>query len=110
VPRENIVWDGQHLAVFGWDGVKEGYMVLEVGKRESSIKWHDGGVTTGNLSYPVFAKNEILMMGINSNNDFEATLLRCAGSYCSFVNAWEGTYGGSGWDYETGSAGIAEGP
>ncbi|MEW6770993.1 MAG: copper amine oxidase N-terminal domain-containing protein, partial [Bacillota bacterium] len=35
VPRENIVWDGQHLAVFGYYGDARNYRVLTPGKKES---------------------------------------------------------------------------
>ena len=105
VPKENIVWDGQHLAVFGWDavnGYRDGYLAFKAGSKESPAKWHTGEVTVGHLEFPLFVKDGMPMMGINSVDDFQCVLYRVPGSYCSLVNLWPKTDGG--WDYETGVA------
>jgi hypothetical protein len=108
VPKENIVWDGEHLAVFGWDavdGYRDGYKVYEAGKREAAAKWHNGEVTIGKLNFPLFVKDGVPMVGINSVNDFVRILYRAPGGYCSIVNIWQGVNGG--WDYKTGIAATA---
>jgi hypothetical protein len=108
VPKENIVWDGEHLAVFGWDavdGYRGGYLVYEAGKRESPAKWHNGEVTIGHLEFPLFVKDGVPMVGINSVDDFVVILCRKPGGYCAIVNIWQG--GNGGWDYKTGIAATA---
>lgn len=107
VPRENIVWDGQHLAVFGWDavdGYRDGYLAFKAGSKESPAKWHTGEVTVGHLEFPLFVKDGVPMMGINSVCDF-LVLFRAPGDYCAILNIWQGNEGG--WDYETGIAVIS---
>jgi len=39
VPKENIVWDGKHLAVFGFDGSTRGYIALRAGSKETIWRW-----------------------------------------------------------------------
>lgn len=105
VPRENIVWDGEHLAVFGWDAVdsyRDGYLAFKAGTKETPAKWHNGEVTIGHLNSPLFVKDGVPMVGISSVDDFQVVLYRTPGSYCSLVNIWPKTDGG--WDYETGVA------
>lgn len=105
VPRENIIWDGQHLAVFGWDavnGFRDGYLAFKAGSKESPAKWHDGTVTIGHLNFPLFVKDGVPMVGTNSVSDVVRILFRAPGGYCSIVNIWQKTDGG--WEHETGVA------
>ncbi|MEW6447173.1 MAG: hypothetical protein AB1426_03665 [Bacillota bacterium] len=43
VPKENIVWDRQRLAVFGFDGSTDGYVVLQASSK---------GITKNGLRLP----------------------------------------------------------
>ncbi|MDI6710462.1 MAG: copper amine oxidase N-terminal domain-containing protein [Bacillota bacterium] len=106
VPRENIVWDGQHLAVFGFDGAKEGYMVFESGKKGIAVKWnrHGGEVAKWELTYPLYIKNGVPMFGINSVNDFDS-LLGGPGSFASVVNLSTDLNGAL--SYENGTAAVS---
>lgn len=79
VPKENIVWDGKHLAIFGWYGDKKNYRVLTAGSRE--IVWyfydiyskkHKKGVAE--LNYPLYVRDGVPMLGTDTVNDFENML------------------------------------
>jgi hypothetical protein len=114
VPKENIAWDGQHLAVFGFDGSTDGYVVLQASSKGITKKW----VTTtsevqvleaeeGGLAYPLFVNNGQPMLGINSLNDVIYVLFKCKvdSRVPNLIRGYEGSEGG-GWDYETGTVVI----
>lgn len=113
VPKENIQWDGQHLAVFGFDGSTKGYIVLQAGSREQIRKWIEGpgaiqDITngTGALNYPLFVKDGVPMIGINSNDNI-GFILFIGGDAAvpAMIRAYSSTDGG--WLYETGIAATA---
>lgn len=76
VPDANIVWDGTHLAVFGYYGRKENYRVLTAGSREVVAKTvgNNPEVGTGNLNFPLYVRGGVPMLGVDSVNDFWAML------------------------------------
>lgn len=114
VPRENIVWDGKHLVVFGWDavdGYRGGYKAYREGSREGLAKWHNGEVTMGKsvLDFPLFVKDGVPMVGTSSVCDFAGIVFRSHGGYCAIVNIWHDHTRG-GWSDETGTVGTAGKP
>lgn len=105
VPKENIVWDGKHLAVFGFDGSTKGYIVLRAGSKETIWRW----VTTtdeviynsSELDYPLFVKDGVPMLGINSVDDVSFILFIGPDvALPAMIDAYNGPEGG--WPYETG--------
>ncbi|MEW6772346.1 MAG: hypothetical protein AB1330_13380, partial [Bacillota bacterium] len=106
VPRENIVWDGQHLAVFGYYGDARNYRVLTPGKKESMCRvvGNSPEVASGSLDFPLFVKDGVPMVGINSVSDVSGMLFSVAGgSVPGLVNAYDNIYF-KGWSYEDGTA------
>ncbi len=94
--------------MFGWDavaGYKDGYLAFKAGLKESPAKWHNEEVTIGHLNFPLFVKDGVPMVGINSVSDVVRILFRAPGGYCSLVNIWQKTDGG--WEYETGVAVVS---
>ncbi|MEW6447444.1 MAG: copper amine oxidase N-terminal domain-containing protein [Bacillota bacterium] len=109
VPRENIVWDGQHLAVFGYYGDARNYRVLTPGTKESvcRVVGNNPEVASGSLDFPLFVKDGVLMVGINSVSDVSGMLFSVAGgSVPGLINAYDDIYFG-GWEYESGTAGAS---
>jgi hypothetical protein len=109
VPRENIVWDGEHLAVFGWDGDARNYRVLTSGTKESvcRVVGNSPEVASGSLDFSLFVRNGVPMVGINSVSDVAGMLFSVAGgSVPGLVNAYDNIYF-KGWSYEDGMAGAS---
>lgn len=103
VPRENIVWDGEHLAVFGYYGNTENYRVLMPGTREAVCKvvGNNPEVGLGQCEFPLFVKDGVPMVGINSTSDIYGMLFMTSGGNTpNLINAM----GGASWNYETGTA------
>ncbi|WP_165847775.1 copper amine oxidase N-terminal domain-containing protein [Ammonifex thiophilus] len=110
VPEQNIVWDGEHLAVFGYYGDVRNYCVMTPGSKEivclvvpSKADPNGKGpvVGTGHLYFPLSVKDGVPMLGVNSVNDFSALLFAPMGAP-GLINAT----GGGSFDYETGTAFI----
>lgn len=76
VPAANIVWDGTHLAVFGYYGHKEDYRILTVGSREAICKviGNKPEISTGHSNFPLYVRNGVPMLGVDSVNDFDGML------------------------------------
>jgi hypothetical protein len=109
VPRENIAWDGQHLAVFGYYGDARNYRVLTPGTKETvcRVVGNNPKGASGSLAFPLFVKDGVPMVGINSVSDVAQMLFSVAGgSVPGLVNAYDDIYFG-GWSYEDGTAGAA---
>jgi hypothetical protein len=109
VPRENIIWDGQHLAVFGYYGDVRNYRVLTPGTKESvcRVVGNNPEVASGSLNFPLFVKDGVPMVGINSVSDIAGMLFSVAGgSVPNLINAYDDIYFG-GWEYENGTAGAS---
>lgn len=103
VPRENIAWDGEHLAVFGYYGNTENYRVLMPGTREAVCKvvGNNPEVGLGQCEFPLFVKDGVPMVGINSTSDIYGMLFMTSGGNTpNLINAM----GGASWNYETGTA------
>ncbi len=103
VPAQNIVWDGQHLAVFGYYGNVANYRVLTPGTRDCVEKTvgNNPEVGTGKLDFPLFVKDGVPMVGIDSVSDVAGMLFSVAGgSVPGLIRA----RGGASWNYETGTA------
>lgn len=106
VPRENIAWDGEHLAVFGYYGDVRNYRVLTPGAKESvcRVVGNNPEVAPGSLDFPLFVKDGVPMVGTNSVSNVAQMLFNGAGgSVPGLVNAYDDIYF-KGWDYESGVA------
>lgn len=62
VPKENIVWDGKHLAVFGvayWGDKsrKDNYQVIKADSKEYAYRGNGGRHTTWKLFYPLKSRD-----------------------------------------------------
>lgn len=105
VPETNMVWDGKHLAIFGYYGNRENYYILTAGSREIIARYGnsrngktgDPVVVSGKLNYPLYVRNGVPMMGIETVSDFQNILFKPPGSV-GLVDS--GAYGG--FNYETG--------
>ncbi|MFU0783809.1 MAG: hypothetical protein ACFWT2_12105 [Thermoanaerobacterium thermosaccharolyticum] len=92
VPKENIEWDGQHLTIYGWDGSKDGYLMLAANSTDMIVKWHDGSTTTSKdylNGMPLLVVNGVPMIGITSCENFGYVLFENEGAYCSIIKAIE---------------------
>lgn len=103
VPRENIVWDGQHLAVFGYYGNVNNYRVhMTPVQREAVCKvvGTNPEVGSGKSEFPLIVKNGVVMVGTNSVSDITSMLFPINGGHTpGLVNVKVR----AGWDYETGT-------
>jgi hypothetical protein len=109
VPRENIVWDGEHLVVFGFDGSTRGYIALRAGSKETIWRWvttTDETIYSSNeLDYPLFVKDGVPMLGINSVDDMSFVLfIGPDAAIPAMINAYDKFEGG--WAYEIGTAAM----
>ncbi|WP_051276040.1 copper amine oxidase N-terminal domain-containing protein [Desulfovirgula thermocuniculi] len=106
VPRENIVWDGEHLALFGYYGDVRNYRLMKAGTRDSVGKAVGGKpeVMLTKSDFPLFVKDGVPMVGINSVSDVSQLLFAVGAGYQpGLVKGVDDIYHG-GWDYETGKA------
>ncbi|HHW42281.1 MAG TPA: copper amine oxidase N-terminal domain-containing protein, partial [Desulfotomaculum sp.] len=78
VPRGNIVWDGEHLGVWGFYGHVEDYKILTVGSKNGVCKGFADNFTkhldeaweaNDLLDYPLFVKDGVPMVGIGTVSD-----------------------------------------
>ncbi|MGF7396225.1 copper amine oxidase N-terminal domain-containing protein [Thermoanaerobacterium thermosaccharolyticum] len=92
VPKENIEWDGQHLTIYGWDGSKDGYLMLTANSTDEVEKWHDGSTTTSKdylNGMPLLVVNGVPMIGITNSENFGYVVFDNEGAYCSIIKAFE---------------------
>lgn len=78
VPRGNIVWDGEHLGIWGFYGHVEDYKILTVGSKNGVCKGYEDNFTkhldeaweaNDLLDYPLFVKDGVPMVGIGTVSD-----------------------------------------
>ena len=78
VPRGNIVWDGEHLGIWGFYGHVEDYKILTVGSKNGVCKGYEDNFTkhldeaweaNDLLHYPLFVKDGVPMVGIGTVSD-----------------------------------------
>ncbi|MQL52755.1 hypothetical protein GFC01_10875 [Desulfofundulus thermobenzoicus] len=107
VPRGNIVWDGEHLGVWGFYGHVEDYKILTVGSKNGVCKGFadnftkhldEAWVANDLLDYPLFVKDGVPMVGIGTVSDI--WLLFASRTEPAVVNG----HGGGHLDAKTGKA------
>lgn len=107
VPEENLVWDGKHLAIFGYYENKDNYYVLTAGSKEiigrygnsPDGKTGDPVVVKGKTNYPVYVRN-VPMLGIDTVSDFDTMIFLDRSSYTGLIEYCPG----GGFDLYTGIA------
>jgi hypothetical protein len=80
-PEENIVWDGQHLVLFGFDGSKRGYKAWRTGDKEVVARWSqrgEGAVTSTWMYFTPIVRDSMLMVGKGSVSDIETFFIGAA--------------------------------
>ncbi|HHW40956.1 MAG TPA: hypothetical protein GXX19_07395 [Syntrophomonadaceae bacterium] len=99
VPDANIVWDGAHLAVFGYYGDTRNYRILTAGSREVVCKvvGNKPEVSTGHTSFPLYVRDGVPMLGVDNVDDFDGILFAGPGAP-NLINAGSG----GGFDYANG--------
>ncbi|ACX51929.1 copper amine oxidase domain protein [Ammonifex degensii KC4] len=79
VPKGNVVWDGEHLAVFGYKGKLANYQVFAAGSREVVANFSDYGEKIS-LVHPLLARDGLPMYGTSNMSDIKPLccyMLRC---------------------------------
>lgn len=85
VPRGNIVWDGEHLGIWGYYGSVENYWVLNVGSKNVICKGYRNNTDVSGeqeiLYYPLFAKDGVPMIGLGTGTDIAGIMFAPVGGY-----------------------------